>query len=292
MTTRVRRIAAVLALAIALWFGLGALTVFVATRPSPHAVAKRERICERTVLDVELRAGDGVRSPAWFVDGGHDRCAVLLSGIHGSRRASLPRADFWLARGWSVLLPDLRGTGESDSRPISFGWNERLDVEAWIGWLRARGVRTIALHGQSLGAAAAVYAAADGHTVELLVLDACYDDVERALERRLPFVPWPAFALFPVRLFAELRIGASANELRPVECLKHIHTPVFMAVGTDDSEVGSSASKAMLAACAAEHKQLYWVKGARHEELWARKSEELSHALAAFIERCSIERSE
>ena len=130
---------------------------------------------------------------------------------------------------------------------------------------------------------------ADGSTVELLVLDACYDDVEHALERRLPFVPWPALALFPVRLFAELRIGASANELRPVECLKRIRTPLFMAVGTDDREVGRSAPAEMLAASASEHKQLHWVEGARHEDLWLRKSPALPRALAAFIESAKIE---
>ena len=289
MGPRIRRLAAVLGIAVGLWFGLGALTVFVATRPSEHWIPPRDHLGEKTVVEVEVRSIDEVRSSAWFIDAGRERCVILLSGIHGSRLASLPRAEFWLDRGWSMLLPDLRGTGESDSRSISFGWNERLDVEAWILWLRARGVKTIALHGQSLGAAAAVYAAADGSTIELLVLDACYDDVEHALERRLPFVPWPALTLFPVRLFAELRIGASANELRPVECLKRIRTPLFMAVGTDDREVGRSAPAEMLAASASEHKQLHWVEGARHEELWLRKSPALPRALAAFIESAKIE---
>jgi len=289
MARRLRWAALGIALALAAWFGLGAWTAFVATRPSPRPVPARQRIDGRTAVALEAHAADEVRSVAWFVDARSDRCAILLSGIHGDRRASLPRAGFWLARGWSVLLPDLRGTGESDPRPISFGWNERLDVAAWVKLLRERGVRTIAIHGQSLGAAAAVYAVDGGSAVELLVLDACYDDVNSALEHRLSFVPWPAFSLFPVRLFAELRIGASPSQLRPVECLKRIHTPTFLAVGADDAAVGGSAASAMLEACAAAHKHLHRVEAARHEELWVRDPTDLARALGEFIDATGIE---
>ena len=284
-----RRIAIAVGSALAIWAGLGALTAYVSMQPAPQAIAKRARIGDRPVLDVEVRATDGVRTVAWFVDGGGDRCAVLLSGIHGSRLASLPRASFWLERGWSVLLPDLRGTGESDPRPISFGWNERLDVEVWVRLLRERRVRTIALHGQSLGAAAAVYAAAEGTGVELLVLDACYDTAKAALERRLPYVPWPSLAFLPVRFFIGLRVGASPKLMSPVECLTRIRVPTFLAVGSEDQEVGRTAPEEMLRACAAQKKTLHWVEGARHEELWLRDPAGLAHALGAFIDEIAIE---
>lgn len=284
-----RRIAIGLGAPLAIWLGLGALTAYVSTQPAPQVVGKRERIGDRQVVDLEVRASDGVRTVAWFVDGGGDRCAMLLSGIHGSRLASLPRADFWLARGWSVLLPDLRGTGESDPQPISFGWNERLDVEAWVLHLRERGVRTIALHGQSLGAAAAVYAAAEGTSVELLVLDACYDTAKAALARRLPYVPWPSLAFLPVRLFTELRTGASPKRMRPVDGLTRIHAPTFLAAGSEDQEVGRTAPEEMLRACASQRKSLHWVEGARHEELWLYDPAGLARALGAFIDDAEVE---
>jgi alpha-beta hydrolase superfamily lysophospholipase len=200
----------------------------------------------------------------------------------------LPRAAFWLSQGWSVLLVDLRGTGESDPRAISFGWNERLDVDAWVTRMRERGVRTIALHGQSLGAAAAVYAVADGAEVQLLVLDACYDDVQRALDRRLPFVPFPRLAFFPVRLLVELRTGIAAEQLRPIDKLSAIRAPTFFAVGTDDQKVGREAATDLFEASPAAHKQLFWVEAARHEELWARHADQLSPALTAFLNAAGL----
>jgi fermentation-respiration switch protein FrsA (DUF1100 family) len=287
-TARSRLVALGLGVALAIWFGLGALTAFVVTRPAPGRVPALERIENRAVESLELRARDGVRTVAWFVDGGRDQCAILLSGIHSSRRAALPRASFWLNRGWSVLMPDLRGTGESDVRPISFGWNERLDVAAWVAYLRERGLHTIALHGHSLGAAAAVYAVADGTQVELLVLDACYDDVRNALSRRLPFVPWPDFSFLPVRLFTQMRVDASLDPMRPVECLRRIHTPTFMALGALDHVVGGAAVESMLAASAAKHKQLHWVAHARHEELWLRDPADLGRALGEFMQGAGL----
>jgi len=272
-----------------LWLGVGALTAFMVTRPTPREVRDRTEIAGLKAVELELRAEDDVRSVAWFVDSGQDRCALLLSGIHGSREASLPRARYWLDRGWSVLLPDLRGTGESDVRPISFGWNERLDVAAWIAAMRARGLRTIALHGQSLGAAAAVYAVHDGAEVELIVLDNCYDRVDTALARRLRFVPWPAIAFLPVGWFTRWRVGAAPASMNPVEKLTRIRTPTFMAVGSEDSTIGRAGAEALFQACAAASKRLHWVEGARHEELWLYDPTGLAQALDGFITAARIE---
>ncbi|HUR28986.1 MAG TPA: alpha/beta fold hydrolase [Planctomycetota bacterium] len=278
-----RRLGLTVAIAFAIWLGLGAWTAFELTRAVPSRVEPLAQIGARPVENLEVRAADGVRSVAWFADAGTERCAVLLSGIRTNRRGALPRADFWLARGWSVLLPDLRGTGESDPRPISFGWNARLDVEAWVAHLRARGVRTIALHGQSLGAAAAVYAAADGTQVELLVVDACYDNLRNALSHRLPWIPLPHVAFLSVRAFTELRVHASLDALQPVECVRRIRVPTFFAAGTQDQKVGREASEALLRASAAPHKTLHWLAGADHEELWIRDPVGLALALDAFL---------
>jgi len=289
MSTRVRRAALVVVLVLTTWTAVGAGTAYLATRPAPGHVPAREMIGGRAVLELSVSAADGVHSFAWFVDAGGDRCAVLLSGIHGDRRASLPRADFWLSRGWSVLLPDLRGTGESDAQPISFGWNERLDVEAWVEYLRERGLKKIALHGQSLGAAAAVYAAADGAQVELLVLDACYDNLRNALSRRLPWIPLPRVLFFPVRVFTQLRLGVSPELMQPVKCLARIRAPVFLASGSDDQKVGREAATALFEACAAERKILHWVAGAGHEELWLRDPAGLADALGRFITAAGLD---
>jgi len=289
MSKRIRWSAIALGLALAAWLAVGALTAFVATQPAPHDVPPRESLGARPVVELETRAADGVRSVAWFVDGGSDRCAILLSGIHGSRLASLPRASFWQERGWSVLLPDLRGTGESEPRRISFGWNERLDVAAWMKVLRERGVRTIALHGQSLGAAAAVYAMADGERAELLVLDSCYDTAKSALERRLPYVPLPSIAFLPVRWFTELFTNAPPQRMRPVDSLKRISTPTFIAVGSEDPSISRSAAEAMLEASAAKHKVLHFVAGARHEELWLRDAAGLTRALDGFLREAGLD---
>lgn len=289
MGTARKRIALALAIAFTLWIGVGALTAFVSTQAAPSPVPARSELEGHPVTRFELSASDGVRTAAWFADAGTSRCAVLLSGIHGNRTASLPRARFWLARGWSVLLPDLRGTGESDPEPISFGWNERLDVAAWVGWLRGRGTRTIALHGQSLGAAAAVYAAANGTQVELLVLDACYDTAKAALERRLAWVPLPSISFLPVRVFTQLRIGISPAFLCPVDFLARVEIPTFFAVGSEDPTLGREAPRAMLAASAATHKRLFEVAGAKHEELWLRDPAGLTEALGAFVAAAGIE---
>ena len=41
------------------------------------------------------------------------------------------RAEWYLARGWSTLLVDLRATGESEGAHVSMGWHEATDLRAW-----------------------------------------------------------------------------------------------------------------------------------------------------------------
>jgi alpha/beta superfamily hydrolase len=42
------------------------------------------------------------------------------------------RAKFLYAAGYSTLLIDFQGTGESDGSAITFGWRERFDVLAAV----------------------------------------------------------------------------------------------------------------------------------------------------------------
>jgi len=78
--------------------------------------------------------------------------------------------------GAQVLAIDLRGYGESRlARPADIGQREEaLDVQAAVGWLRARGVRYVTVIGASLGGGAAASAALEpqraAETIDALVL--------------------------------------------------------------------------------------------------------------------------
>ena len=95
-----------------------------------------------------------------------------------SPRIMTARAAALHARGFAVLMIDLRKHGESGGDHFTFGAKERWDVLAAVDWLQKRGFK-VGVLGVSLGAVSAAGAAADpegGANIRALVLDSAFAD--------------------------------------------------------------------------------------------------------------------
>jgi len=269
---------------IALWFVGGFVVAAILTQPRNVPIAARASLADRAVEAVDVRSADGVTVRGWYVPAAADsaRCVVLAAGVGGNRKAMVARGEFYLARGWSTLLVDLRGTGESDPERISMGWHEAEDLRAWHAWLRDRGVRDIAAHGESLGAAAVVYSSVDTAWA-WLVLEACYLDIDSAMHNRVPWLPWPHLGLWPMHVASQWLLGVDRAEMRPVDKIRHATMPTLMIYGDRDQSVGDGTAEAMYAASGAAEKRLVWIPGADHVDLWRFDKPRLEAALEAWL---------
>lgn len=281
-TTR-RAWLAAFVLALVGWLGAGALGAHLLTRGRPATMPTWTTFAERPLENVATRTDDGVTVRGWLARAADEHgCVVLAPGIRGNRLAMLERARWYLARGWSTLLVDLRGNGESDAARVAMGWNEALDLAAWAAFARGRGFAKVAVHGQSLGAAAAVYSAsrAPATAWHFVVLEACYRDVHAALAARLPWLP--AASTWPLLAACEWLLGVDAAQLAPVAAIAALRAPTLLACGDADVKVGPDATAALLAACGAACKERCDVPGAGHVDLWAAGDTFRAH-LAAFV---------
>jgi len=139
--------------------------------------------------DVVLRSEDGVTIRGWFIATTAATAPAVLI-VHGwpwhrgGNRAgelTLPDADVDLLapaaalqrHGMHVLLIDLRNHGTSEAAPpVTFGLRESRDVLAAVGWLAQQpGVdaQRIGVLGYSMGANAALYAAAASQQIHAVV---------------------------------------------------------------------------------------------------------------------------
>lgn len=105
--------------------------------------------------EIELMASDGQRIVGYYytVDGSKvNDTVILVHGMGGTATCMIPWVEMYLKEGINVLAIDRRGTGKVEEGQLTYGWDEKKDLEACVDYLR----ENIANHklivcGQSLG---------------------------------------------------------------------------------------------------------------------------------------------
>jgi pimeloyl-ACP methyl ester carboxylesterase len=163
------------------------------------------------VEDVEFEAVDELKLRGWLLRGAPDRPPVIFCHDLGGSKASLIHlAQAVNLQGFTALLFDFRGHGQSEGRHSSLGLHEKRDILGAVEYLSRpqRFDRTrMGIYGVGMGAHAAVLAAADRSELRVLVLDGLYPDAAYPLTRRtysgwrfgvehLQFLPRAVFTVF------------------------------------------------------------------------------------------------
>ncbi len=260
----------------------------IATRTHPKVIPSSERYFSQPVENQLFKTFDQVNISSWFVPNDTSKKAViLLNGIGGNRVGVLSRGKFYVENGYNVLMPDLRGTGESGGDLISFGWQERFDLLACVEFLKDRGMEKIAVHGMSLGAATIVYSFLENPNYDFVVLESCYDNITNALNNRVDQYPLPAFAFYPMTKFTEIRIEASSEDLSPEKYIGLSQSPIFILAGDSEKRVRKEETEKLFANCTSITKQLHFFKNARHEDFMIGYAEEWKREMKNWLIKMS-----
>jgi fermentation-respiration switch protein FrsA (DUF1100 family) len=201
---------------------------------------------------IRLHTDDGEDLGAWFIDADTRRpVVVVLHGNGSSRTHCLPIGQSLVADGNSVLLVTMPAPGDSTGSLNDFGYGSRYDVLAAIKWIESNHPgRRILVWGQSLGAAAALFAAGEiGTRVSRYILECPYKDIYSAIWNRLqirlpPVLDRVAYlgllAVSPVVL-------PHAGSLSPMEASASIpkSVPVLVLAGSSDRRAPPEDARAI-----------------------------------------------
>lgn len=244
--------------------------------------------------DVAFRSSDGVELRGWYVAFADDRTNVILvQGEEHHRNApgirALELARDLAARGFGVLMFDLRARGESGGRRASAGNLEHLDVQAAIGFVNGRGVplERIALVGFSLGAGLAIVAAAKSPNLAAIVCDSPFkdllDDYRNVRVRGIPVPSWPLIPM--VRLAGRILYESDVGAVRPIVAARQLRVPALFIHGELDTVILPEESRALYEACPGPDKELWIVPGAGHVNSFAKLRAVYADRVAAFLRR-------
>jgi len=232
---------------------------------------------------IAFPSASGATLRGWYVPGLPGHGAILLvHGIHADRRVMLPRARLFSRLGYAVLLFDLQAHGESTGNRITFGLKEGQDVQSALGVLRGRAPgERVGVIAVSLGGAAALLGPLP-LAIDALVLESVFPTISQATRNRVGSIG-AALLLWQLRP----RLGIGANDLRPIARIGAVHEPVFVISGADDRHTTPEDTRELFRA-APEPKELWFVPGAVHEDLYAVAHQEYEERVLAFFRRSGV----
>lgn len=258
----------VLLAAVGLYIAALLVTLWIALRPwriplflSPGSLGTTQ---ERAEFPGPLGLLKG-----WWVPCEDPSCVVVLAhGYYLNRAEMSPAALFLWQAGAACLLFDFRAHGSSAGKVTSLGWREREDVMAAVRHARERYPnKPIVLMGSSMGAAASALAVGDNpQTVDALILDSCYANMDDAAAGWWRFLGGKKLMLVmtPLRWLAPLVFGFRPRSVDVARCLAQLKTPTLLLHGNRDLIV--PLDQAERNAAAGPHVRLVVFENCDHSE--------------------------
>lgn len=256
----------------------------------PLIEKRKEYMMAQQHEDVFIRSGDGLKLHAtWF---GRGDCKKVVICFHGytSRGMSdyIGLSDYYMKRGYSMLLVDERAHGDSEGTYIGFGCLDRLDAVRWIYWI----VKTcgedvkILLHGTSMGGATVLMTSGLTlpHQVRGIISDCGFTSAKEVFTHVLhSMYHLPAFPMIQIAdRVNRKRAGYGLDQCNAAREVRKAKVPILLIHGSKDTFVPCGMCDTIYENCASPRQKLI-VEGAAHAESYYKDMQAYEEALDAFI---------
>lgn len=202
---------------------------------------------------LNITTGDGESLGAWWCpqDDPANPALLFFHGNAGTRADRLHNVQGLWRAGWSVLIFDYRGYGDSTGRPSEPGLIR--DGLAAYDWLRGRVAKQpIVLFGRSLGGAVAAQTALQ-RSAAGLILESAFTSVPDMARLTLPL---PGVGRLVRTRFDNLA------------AVSRIEIPLMIIHGTADELIPFTMGEALNKAAASPAKQFHAVAGGSHNDTY------------------------
>ena len=194
--------------------------------------------------NVEATAKDGIilRGTEYIKDEKINNWAIVLHGYRSNPESVISVGMHFFERGYNVLIPNMRATGESEGEYIGMGWLDKDDLKCWIDLIvKQNSNSNIVLHGSSMGAATVLMASGDKlpTNVKAIIEDSGYTSVWDifASEAKVRF-NLPAFPVLNMfELVANYRAKYDIKKASALEQVKKASIPILFIHGDSDDFV-------------------------------------------------------
>jgi uncharacterized protein len=262
-----------------------------ANEENPVIEAAKQWFAKQELEELEQTSYDGLTLKAIYLE--HEnpsgKVVILAHGYRGHKEQMDDYAKLYYDQGFSVLMPDARGHGESEGDYIGYGWHDRKDYQKWIDILiEEKQATDIILHGNSMGAALVLMTSGEDLPPEVkgIVADSGYTSVLEELKYQLKHLyGLPSFPLMNITsIITDIRAGYTFKEASSIEQVKKNTRPLLIIHGDADELVPTDMAYEIYEAAKGD-KELWIVPNAGHTKAYEMETEEFEKRINAFIEK-------
>ena len=239
---------------------------------------------------VEFHSSDGVPLKGWYVpaNGESRGTIVYCHGLNRTRIEMLPNAVFGHSLGYNGLLFDLRHQGMSGGAITTLGYQERLDVEAAVRYAlnHEHAARPAVVWGVSMGASAALMAAAESPDISAVISDSSFDSMLGTMRHHLRlFLHLPGFPIADeVAYWVAWRGHFRPGDFDLVKATERIGDRPILFVGVEgDRRMPPSIARKLYDHSQSPLKKIIILPGHRHGEGFNQAREPYEKAVTDFL---------
>ena len=212
------------------------------------------------------------------------KTVVCLHGHNSCFASQLKYLPIFLSLGYNVFIPDHRRSGLSGGDTVTFGAYEKHDVLDWISELRARRPGdSIALFGESMGAATAIMTAAEIPDAVFLIDYCGYANFEGLLTRYTDNKYIRKAVMPSIRLVCERCFGFDVNECDALEAITRVGCPILIMHSKADKTV--NYKNALMLKEAAPQAELHTFPDSIHARSITKYPDEYADTVKEFVRK-------
>ena len=233
---------------------------------------------------------DGVALRGWYVPAAGQALGTIVycHGLNRTRIEMLPMAAYGHQLGYDGLLFDFRHQGASGGELTTIGYQERLDVVAAVQYAlhQQNAARPVIFWGVSMGAAAALLAAAESADVAAVISDSSFQSLRATVEHhwRL-FFHLPNFPIADEMVYwIAWRGGFRPSDFDLNKAVARVgNRPILFIAEQDDRRMPPSIAQELCSHAVSPKSMVLILPGRRHGEAFNQANEQYEAGVRKFL---------
>ncbi|MCR4662056.1 MAG: alpha/beta hydrolase [Clostridia bacterium] len=237
---------------------------------------------------LEIESDDGIKLRAMFfrAEGDSKKTAILIHGYQSTGfQDHSTNMQKYLEKGFNVLLPANRATGDSEGNYTGFGILESRDTLKWVDLIdKMIPDSQIVLQGVSLGGATVcMMSRLDiSKSVKCIISDCAFKTVRAQLEEFCNIYHIPKFLIKGVVYWCNKKAKYHIDQDSPLEAVKEAKVPILFVHGGDDRFIPRRFCEELYDNCGSE-KEKFYIEEAGHSSSYYFGKERYYNPIFEFI---------